>query len=556
MNLPMHKPINRTRPTKRTGHLTWAWFVLTLVTGLVVFMPQRAVAIHHELGWGEPFEMMGKRMAFTTWYWVRPGQFDWQDDEGKSVFADRSVMAKANDPHTHWVEYDLPHGIQLLCEPAQKGEFPIEPEYPWEKDGIEITGLLQLEDKIMAWGNCKPGGGCYFESKDGVTWERPRLGLVEFEGSKENNLAPSSGSRMFYDPMAPPAERFKRATNSDYDLEAFQEYKKRRPWQKMATETDPGRVHAVFGSVSPDGFHWTDLPDPISVEASDGGQYIYYDPKLKKYVMYMRTYQVGSRAEGYPLEHARYHQFAGRRAIGRSESADFRNFPLSEIVIETGTSMSPTDTFYFNVYTTVPGAPENHLMFPSRYIQAKDGCAIDLYTSQEGKVWHLAPGSPVLEMSDYGQWDGGALWIPNPGLAELGDGSWVIPFRGDPLPHKYPRGYYAEKWGLAIWPKGRLMGIEAADKGRFTTFAFLAPGKQALINASTSRAGEVLVEAADFYGKPIPGRTFDDAIPIIGDQHKTIIRWKKHDDLGIEPGEPVMLRFKMRQAKLYFVDFQ
>lgn len=71
-------------------------------------------------------------------------------------------------------------------------------------------------------------------------------------------------------------------------------------------------------------------------------------------------------------------------------------------------------------------------MFPTRYIQAKDGCAIDLYTSQEGKVWHLAPGSPVLEMSDYGQWDGGAIWALNTGLAELGDGSWVLPFRGDP----------------------------------------------------------------------------------------------------------------------------
>ena len=76
------------------------------------------------------------------------------------------------------------------------------------------------------------------------------------------------------------------------------------------------------------------------------------------------------------------------------------------------------------------------------------------------------------------------------------------------------------------------------------------------MNALTSRTGQVLVEAADFYGKPIEGRTFDDAIPIIGDQHKTLIRWKAHDDLGVEPGEPVMLRFKMRQAKLYFMDFE
>ena len=29
---------------------------------------------------------------------------------------------------------------------------------------------------------------CYAESKDGVHWTRPELGLVEFEGSKKNNI--------------------------------------------------------------------------------------------------------------------------------------------------------------------------------------------------------------------------------------------------------------------------------------------------------------------------------------------------------------------------------
>ena len=29
---------------------------------------------------------------------------------------------------------------------------------------------------------------CYIESRDGLTWTRPNLGLIEFEGSKENNI--------------------------------------------------------------------------------------------------------------------------------------------------------------------------------------------------------------------------------------------------------------------------------------------------------------------------------------------------------------------------------
>ena len=29
---------------------------------------------------------------------------------------------------------------------------------------------------------------CYAESKDGVHWSRPELGLIEFNGSKKNNI--------------------------------------------------------------------------------------------------------------------------------------------------------------------------------------------------------------------------------------------------------------------------------------------------------------------------------------------------------------------------------
>jgi len=86
--------------------------------------------------------------------------------------------------------------------------------------------------------------------------------------------------------------------------------------------------------------------------------------------------------------------------------------------------------------------------------------------------------------------------------------------------------------------------------------SFLAPGQSVRINAITARAGEIRVEAADFDGKPTPGRTFEDSIPIVGDQYRTIVRWKNADDLGVKAGEPVILRFKMRRAKIYGLDFE
>lgn len=531
---------------------------ISLVAIQVCVFPHCSVGMYHQKGYGEPYELSGHRMVFTTWYWVRPGQQDWRDDQGKSVFADKSVMAGPYD--AHFTDIDGPYGIRLIAEPAQRGSFDVKPTEPWEAGGIDLTQLLQAEGKIRAWGKCKDKSGvehdCYLESDDGFTWKRPKLGMAEFDGSKENNL--TSGNPpgiVFIDPNAPPSERFKSASNSSFTPEELEKYKQHRPFSIMATETDPGRVHAIFGYTSPDGLSWNRLPDPLTVEVSDGDQIVYFDHKLGRYVMYSRTYFVGARAEGFPLMHDRWHQFMGRRAIGRAETPDFREFPFSEVVIETSNDMPPSDTFYLNCRTTIPGATDHHLMFPSRYIQSEDKTAMDLYTSYDGKSWHLAPGSPLLQTSDFGEWDGGCVFV-YPNLVERSDGSWVLPYRGDLFPHKYPRGKQASRWGMITWPRGRLMALEARDLGGFTTPAFLAPGSRLKINALTSRVGEIRIEAADFHGKAIPGRTFEESVPITGDQYQTLVRWKGAEDLGVAAGEPVVLRFRMKKARIFGLDFE
>jgi hypothetical protein len=329
----------------------------------------------------------------------------------------------------------------------------------------------------------------------------------------------------------------------------------------MALEISPGVVQAVWGFTSPDGFNWTRTAEPLTVETCDGGQYVYWDPKLKKYVIIIRTHMIGPRSERFAPQpkssdqHEAYYKSTIRYAIGRSESSNFREFPLSEAILETTNDMPPTDNFQFCLYTTIPKAPDHHLMFPTRWKWAEDSCVVDLYTSHDGKVWNKA-AAPVLNTSHWGEWDGGAVWALNPGLVELASGDWILPYRGDLLTTRYPRGNIAQRWGAAIWPKGRLMAIEAEDKGSFATVAFVAPGTKARINAVTKGTGEIRVEAADLRGKPIPGRTFDESIPINGDQHRQLVQWKGADDLGVKAGEPVMLRFRMSQAKIYCLDFE
>jgi hypothetical protein len=82
---------------------------------------------------------------------------------------------------------------------------------------------------------------CYATSRDGINWEKPNLGLVEFKGSRQNNIveldAPTLWSTfaVLHDPEDPnPARRFKAAYEAVLD----------------------GRVCQFCVAFSPDGLRW------------------------------------------------------------------------------------------------------------------------------------------------------------------------------------------------------------------------------------------------------------------------------------------------------------
>jgi hypothetical protein len=248
------------------------------------------------------------------------------------------------------------------------------------------------------------------------------------------------------------------------------------------------------------------------------------------------------------------HEFVGRRAIGRSESTNFKEFPLSELIIQTGADQPPTDTYYTNCKTTIPGAPDQHLLFPAIYHQSDDTTSVEVWSSFDTRSWSKLPGCPILTTNTAGQWDGGCVF-PFPSLVELPDGTWALPYTGYVYPHKYPRGAWGFDVGLAKWPRGRLIALEAPQRGEFTTVAFIPPGQKILINAVTERAGSILVEACDLHGKPLAGYGFDDAKPVIGDQYRQALSWKGGDQLRTG-GQPIMLRLRMDKAKLYWFEFE
>ncbi len=530
---------------------------LLAATACLLLSAIPAFAVDHDRPAGEPYALAGRKLLFTTWIHVRPGEFTWLTKEGQNAFAsDEKVGPFDAGFHSD----DQPYGIRLEAEPAQRVGPIVSGGRPWSVMGVWAGSLIHDEGRFRLWGGCQDENrkryACYLESDDCKTWREPNLGQIEFNGRRDNNLvAVNFYGTVFKDPIAPPEERYKALWHGDYEPKRFEEYKKHRPWSVLALESDPGRVHSVRAAVSPDGIRWTPLDDPVTVEPSDTHIVCYYDQSLKKYVLYTRNYMLAPRADGAPNSERRRSGFLTRRSIGRAESVHFREFPLSTIALEPGNDMPPTDTYYTNCRTCAPGAPDHHFMFPAIYHQATDTTRIALFTSYDGKTWSRAPGSPVLETTTFGQWDGGCVFAV-PEMVELADGTWALPYTGFVYPHKYPRGAWKYAVGLAVWPKGRLIGIVADEKGEFATAAVIAPGTKLHINAVSARAGSILIEAAGLDGKPIAGRSFAEAVPVIGDHHWTQVKWKDHDDLGVEAGQPIEFRIRMDKAKLYGLEFE
>jgi hypothetical protein len=507
---------------------------------------------------GEPYDLGGKRIVFLNWYYVHPGNdADWRLPNGQSA----RIAGSFGPWDARFRHENHAYGIRLVAQPAQHVGPVAKFERPWESKGICFNTVMQDKGIYRAWGACdtaKKGDppasrACYFESKDGMNWDRPDLGLAKFAGSRHNNLLAEgiSLNGVFLDPTAPPQERYKSVSSYEISAEEFKKYRQKRSgpddWEPRALRGN-NTVTCIRGVVSPDGIHWKYLAEPLCAEYSDTLMVAHYDQVLRKYVLYTRWWQIGPLASGLPFPSGL--PDIGRRSIGRSESDDFRHFPVSRMIYEPTPDMGPSDVLYTNCFTTIPGAPQQRVMFPAVWHQDDDTTTIVMLSSNDGRVWQRVPGPAALNTPPFGQWDGGCIFA-SPNLVELPDGSFALPYTGYKFPHKYSRGQWEYRPGYAVWPKGRLVALEAPERGQFTMVTIMPPGRKLLINAVTKRSGEIRVQVDG-----VGGRSLDDCDPIIGDQYRREVTWKGKADLGHENNKPIRLRFRMEKAQLFGLEFE
>lgn len=432
----------------------------------------------------------------------------------------------------YWVDR-IDGARRRLHRPVAR-ETAIAIDKPWERGGVSYLTTFPDGGKYRGWYRCDPAGfraadsasyAAYAESDDGIHWEKPHQGVLEFEGSTDNNLVwtgPGINLAPFRDdsPGATEEERYKAIV-------------------RVARE--------LFAIASPDGIRWKKMrEEPILTDwPFDCLNIPFWDSWRGEYVAYTR----GVAGKG-PFH-------GGVRWIRRATSDNFLDW--SELVdIDTGET--PTEHFYTNSCIQYERAPGTYLMFPSRFVYERmptpdwpGGAGVDdavFMSSRDGlrfdrsfKEAFIRPGL------DRENWHERSIYVELRVLHTSPGEMSIYGMEHKDLPTMRIRRYALRTDGFVSVNAGHA-------GGEFTTHPLVFDGSELEINYSTSAVGSVKVEVQDAEGRPQPGLSMSDSTEIFGDQIEGTTRWTTNPSLAALAGKPVRLRFALQDADLYAFKFR
>lgn len=427
-------------------------------------------------------------------------------------------------------------GVTLRLHSPTPREVALHLDRPWEGPISYDPVVMKDGDLYRMWYRAwrdeeqHSPRTCYAESKDGVNWRRPTLGLVEFQGSRENNIV-IDGSQVghvcvFRDGnlKAPSSERYK-ATG-------------------ISPRTVDGKA-AIVALVSPDGLHWEQMQEKaILVDhrhlGFDSHNIFFWDNVKERYAAYLRGWL----------------QPSGVRSIRWCTSLDFRNWTEPEF-IDMGDA--PQEHLYKNACQPYFRAPHIYLMFPKRFLPERKAISQHPYegvsdavfmTSRDGHHWDRSFMEAFLRPGlDPNNWTERNTYIgPN-----------VVPTSPTEISLYYMENYRhpTVRVRRATLRVDGFVSVNAPYAGgEFSTRPLRFEGGELAINYSTSAAGSIRAEIQDVEGSPIQGYGLADSEEMYGDEIEHVISWRGDTDLGSLADRPIRVRFVMRDADIYAMRFR
>ncbi|MBP90021.1 MAG: hypothetical protein CMJ64_25490 [Planctomycetaceae bacterium] len=460
---------------------------------------------------------------------------------------------------------DTSDGVRLQLHKPVRRNVALVTDAPWEGNACTYSSVFQDGDRYRLYFgshhyvNAKgklvyphEPYTCYAESEDGIHWTKPKLGLIDFDGSKENNIVLAAGSikeipvdpghiAVFKDsnPQCPEDARYKAVIRS-------------------------GSAKGLYALKSPDGFHFSPLSNQLIITdgAFDSQNLAFWDAIRGEYRAYFRDF------------------LDGVRGIKTATSKDFVKWSKPEWLAFPG---APNEQLYTNQVAPYERAPHIFFGFPMRYTDRGDvdstgklpqlelrrqrasaspryGSAVTdglMMTSRDGltfKRWGEAiirPGPSRTDSWVYG--DNIISW----GILKTKSGQFEAP---DELSIYATEGYWTGKSQnfrrYSIRVDGFVSMQAPLSGGEFVTKPLLFEGDKLAINYSTSAAGGIWVEIQDAKGQPLQGYAKADCHEIFGDEIRRQVIWQKSGKLGELASKPVRLRFVLKDADLFSFRFE
>ncbi len=405
---------------------------------------------------------------------------------------------------------------------------------------------------------------CYAESKDGIHWIKPNLGIYEYKGSKKNNiiLYPSQFKGVNFDPghiavfkdenpNCPPGSQYKAFSLSPKPL-------------------------GLIAFHSPDGIHWSPMQNDIVniVGAFDSMNLAFWDPIRKEYRAYWRIFTGGTTT-------TEVWKPSGIRAIKTATSKDFIHWgPAKDLTYVD----SPPEQLYTNQIKPYYRAPHLLIGFPARYIERDWSQSMrDLPQLEDRKERSLSIDRYGMALSEtlfmvtrngfhFKRWN--EAFLP-PGIER--DGTWQYgqQFTGwhivetksslegnapNELSIYSSERYWKGKGSCVRRYTLRMDGFVSINApregGELITKPFIFTGKELSINFSSSAAGGIKVEIQNPDGTPIKGYTLKDNDILFGNSLDRKVTWNEEIDVSNLSGKPIRLRFTLDDANLYSIKFE
>jgi len=429
-------------------------------------------------------------------------------------------------------------GAALKLHKPEARDVALVCDRPWEGNTSAYFAIFPDDGRFLAYYRgshfdektkrmTHPEVTCLAESRDGLAWTKPELGLFEFKGSKQNNIVwAGAGTHNFTpfrdaNPACPAEARYKALAGG--------------------TTLVQGKKRDCLNALqSPDGIRWTmTSPAVITAGAFDSQNLAFWDGHRREYRAYWRIFTAGYTDErGWRPE--------GCRAIRTATSKDFVHW-VNQADLQYVDS--PAEHLYTNAVMPYFRSPHLFIGFPTRF-QPKTQQVEPVFMSSRDGVLFRRWSEAIIPITAPKERDGNRSNYMTWGLLQP-------PGNDRELSVYATEAYYAgpaSRVRRFTFRTDGFVSVHAGGEGTLTTKPLTFTGSKLSVNVAGK--GPTRVEVQDAAGKPLPGFALDDCLPIAADAIDHVVRWKSGDGLSKLAGRPVRLRFVMKEADLFAICFR